>query len=126
MDVIYLDFTKAFDRLKHASLLTILEASGFGEPLLSRLKSYLSDHAQFVKINNIKSNVVIISSGVPQGGHLLPFHFVLFINGIFSVLKHCQFLIFADDIKIFLRIIPQMTVSSFKGSWITLLIGYVI
>lgn len=104
VDVIYLDFAKAFDRVNHASLLTILEASGFGEPLLSWFKSYLSDRVQFVKINNIKSNIVTIPSGVPQGGHLSPLLFALFINGISSVLKHCQFLIFADDIKIFLRI----------------------
>lgn len=50
------------------------------------------------------SSMVNIASGVPQGGHLSPVLFALFINGISSVLKNCQFLVFADDIKLFLRI----------------------
>lgn len=49
VDVIYTDFTKAFDRLNHNSLLKILSSSGFGEPLLSWFASYL--------LNNILKSI---------------------------------------------------------------------
>jgi len=41
---------------------------------------------------------------VPQGGHLSPVLFALFINGISSVFNNCRFLVFADDIKLFFHI----------------------
>jgi len=59
---------------------------------------------QFVKFNGVCSVIVNITSGVPQGGYLSPVLFTLFINGISSVLKNCHFLVFADGIKLFLRI----------------------
>lgn len=104
VDSIYLDFTKAFDRVNHRALLKVLLNLGFGEPLLSWFRSYLSERKQLVKINGICSSPVNVTSGVPQGGHLSPVLFALFINGIKDVVKYCELLIFADDIKLFLRI----------------------
>lgn len=43
------------------------------------------------------------TSGIPQGGHLLQFLFLLLINDI-SVLKKCKFLLFADDLRLFMRV----------------------
>lgn len=51
--------------------------TGFGEPFLSWLKSYLSDRIQWVKMYDKKTTV----SCIPQG-HLSPLFFSLLVNGI--------------------------------------------
>jgi len=104
VDVIYTDFAKAFDRVNHKALLQVLRVTGLDEPLLSWFESYVTGRKQFVKFNGVCSSMVNITSGVPQGGYLSPVLFALFINGISSVLKNCRFLVFADDIKLFLCI----------------------
>jgi len=104
VDVIYTDFTKAFDRVNHNSLLKVISSSGFGEPLLSWFASYLINRKQYIKINGTCSDLVDITSGVPQGGHLSPLLFALYVNDINKILRNCRFLLFADDIKLFLKI----------------------
>uniref|UniRef100_A0A2S2R2Y8 RNA-directed DNA polymerase from mobile element jockey n=1 Tax=Sipha flava TaxID=143950 RepID=A0A2S2R2Y8_9HEMI len=104
VDVVYTDFAKAFDRVEHSILGKVLENSGFGEPLLSWFNSYLSNRKQFVKVFEIKSDITNVPSGVPQGGHLSPMLFALFINNIKHVIHNSKFLLFADDLKLFLKI----------------------
>jgi hypothetical protein len=57
VDVIFMDFIKAFDRVDHNILLRVLRKSGFGDPLLSWFRSYLLGRFQLVKINGYKSIV---------------------------------------------------------------------
>jgi len=64
----------------------------------------LSGRKQLVKINGLCSKLVDVTSGVPRGGHLSPVLFSLFIYGIKRVIHHKDFLIFADDVKLFLRV----------------------
>jgi hypothetical protein len=90
--------------VNHAVLIKILKEYGIGEPLLSWFKSYLENRYQWVKLFNFKSNVFHTSSGVPQGGHLSPLLFAIFINSLSKALHHCRFLCFADDIKLFMQI----------------------
>jgi hypothetical protein len=104
VDVVYTDFNKAFDLVDHEVLIKILSSYGFGEPFLSWLTSYLSDRYQWVNIFGTKSKLFLASSGVPQGGHLSPLLFSLFVNNISRVLRHSRILCFADDIKLFLRV----------------------
>ncbi|XP_022175933.1 uncharacterized protein LOC111038911 [Myzus persicae] len=104
VDVIFTDFTKAFDRVDHGCLIETLYKTGFGEPLLSWFKSYLSDRVQWVKVFGCKSSVSKVSSGVPQGGHLSPILFSLYVNGIKEIVKNCELLMFADDLKLFRKI----------------------
>lgn len=56
VDVIYTDFAKAYDRVNHSALITILKSVGFGEPLISWFRSYLSNRIQYVKINGVALN----------------------------------------------------------------------
>ncbi|XP_025414747.1 uncharacterized protein LOC112686596 [Sipha flava] len=98
VDVIYTDFSKP------SVLIKILASSVFGEPLLSWFSSHLSDRKQFVKIFGIKSQVLNTPSEVPQGGYLSPLLFTLFINDIKKVIHRSKFLLFADDLKLFLEI----------------------
>lgn len=81
-----------------------LYKSGFGDPLLSWFKSYLADRVQWVKVSDCKSVTSKFSSGVSQGGHLSPILFSLYVNGIKAVVKNCELLMFADDLKLFPKI----------------------
>ena len=68
------------------------------------LISYLSKRELQVKIKGVVSDPFIANTGVPQGSHLGPLLFILFINDVRNVLKFAKLLVFADDIKIFSEI----------------------
>jgi len=108
VDVIFTDFSKAFDRVDHKILIQVLYKAGFGEPILSWFKSYLSRRVQCVKIFGFKSEAVCATSGVSQEGHLSPLLFSLLVNGLKLVIRDSLFLMFADDLKIF-RVIESVT-----------------
>lgn len=103
VDSIYTDFSKAFDKVDHALLLNELSRYICGS-LLLWLRSYLSNRVQVVKINNHYSNEIQVRSGVPQGAHLAPLLFNLFINDVVECFLHCQILMYADDLKIYKEI----------------------
>lgn len=100
-DVIYTDFEKAFDRVNHSLLINKLQKIGFANPLLSWFNSFLSQRIQFVKYKNFISTPMNVISGVPQGDHLSPLLFNLFINDSISSISHSSILLFADDAKIY-------------------------
>jgi len=64
VDVIYIDHQKAFDSVNHNVLIHILKESGFGEPLLSWLRSFVSNRYQWVKVFDVKSNLFLASSDI--------------------------------------------------------------
>uniref|UniRef100_V5GW34 Putative RNA-directed DNA polymerase from transposon BS n=1 Tax=Anoplophora glabripennis TaxID=217634 RepID=V5GW34_ANOGL len=72
VDVIYTDFTKAFDKLDHGILLRKLHNFGINNSLLLMFKSYLSHRVQFVQYRGYKSDIFSQTSGVPQGSVLGP------------------------------------------------------
>jgi len=80
-------------------LMKILESNGFGEPLLSWFRSYLTNHTQYIKVFGVMSELNFVPPGMPQRGHLSPILFFLFINSIKCVIHNSQFLLFADDLK---------------------------
>ena len=87
-------------------LLSKLKNVGFG--LLKLLYSYLCDRSQVVKIKGAESNRILIPSGVLQGSILGPIFFAIFINDLSLVVKYCKCLIFADDTKLFCRIMSEL------------------
>lgn len=101
-DVIYTDFSKAFDKVNHNLLLQKLYLIGFTPNCLNWIKSYLNNRNQRVYFNNTTSRNIIVKSGVPQGSHLGPILFNLFINDLPNVIKLSNILMYADDVKIFL------------------------
>lgn len=103
-DVVYTDFSKAFDCIPHNILLLKLSLLGFPDFFVKWVKSYLSDRIYRVKYQSSLSEPFEASSGVPQGSHLGPLLFIISINDVTSILKHAQIKIFADDIKILTRI----------------------
>lgn len=101
-DVIYNDFSKAFDKVNHDLLLFKLDRMGFGTSLLKWIGSYLKNRIQSVKFRGSYSNNIQVKSGVPQGSHLGPLLFTLFINDLPSVIKNSKTLMYADDVKLFI------------------------
>ena len=103
-DIIFLDFSKAFDSVPHHLLLHKLQAFGFSSTLLNWLNHYLHGRSQSVIIEGKVSPSLHVKSGVPQGSILGPLLFVLYVNDICEV---CSSLIslYADDAKIYRRII---------------------
>ena len=101
VDSVYTDFSKAFDRVAHNLLLAKLKALGFGGGVISWIADFLVGRCQFVRIGNALSYEIGVTSGVPQGSHCGPLLFNLFVNDIGDTIVNSQFLMFADDLKIF-------------------------
>jgi hypothetical protein len=98
-DVIYLDFSKAFDKVSHKLLIHKLFNVGIRGKLLAWLENWLKNRVQRVKIEGAFSEWISVESGVPQGSVLGPLLFLLYINDIDKDLD-VNVAIFADDIKI--------------------------
>ena len=99
-DVIYTDFSKAFDSIPHERLLKKVEAYGIQGNVLKWIRSFLSNRKQRVCLGGKYSNWQDVTSGIPQGSVLGPILFTIFINDMPDAVKSCMKL-FADDAKIF-------------------------
>lgn len=100
IDTAYTDFAKAFDKVSHKILLKKIDEFPLNNCTKSWIYSFLTKRMQVVSVNGFKSNVILPTSSVPQGGILSPLLFSLFINDLPRRLK-CISLLFADDCKIF-------------------------
>ena len=102
--VIFLDISKAFDKVWHKGLIFKLKQAGISGNLLEWLKDYLSNRRQRVVINGQHSDWGFINAGVPQGSVLGPLLFLLFINDITNEIDNCKIRLFADDTCLFIEV----------------------
>ena len=94
---VFLDLRKAFDTVNHSILLEKLRNFNLSTDCLKLLESYLSSRSQLVKNQNHNSNVLQVSTGVPQGSVLGPLLFSMYINDLPSVCESCDIVMYADD-----------------------------
>lgn len=100
VDSIYTDFSKAFDKVNHQILCAKLASYGLHGNLLRWVESYLRNRSQLVAIKGFTSSPAPVGSGVPQGSHLGPLFFIVFINDLVDQIN-CPCLLYADDLKIY-------------------------
>jgi len=101
MVTVFLDFSKAFDTVKHSILIRKLEHVGIRGVANDWFNSYVSDRKQFVDVDGVRSDMLEIGSGVPQGSILGPVLFLLYINDMNRCSNRLKFIHFADDTTVF-------------------------
>ena len=100
VDVVYLDFQKAFDKVPHQRLLLKLKAHGIGNDVINWIEKRLTHRRQRVIVDvNWKS----VLSGVPHGSVLGPVLFLVYINDLEDDISSEVFK-FADDTKVFRKV----------------------
>ena len=103
VDVVYLDFQKAFDKVPHKRLLKKLQTHGITGNLRNWLEDWLSERKQRVVLNGVSSRWLKVKSGVPQGSVLGPILFLIYVNDMDDGIT-CKISKFADDTKIASRV----------------------
>lgn len=99
IDIIFLDFSKAFDTVPHKRLLVKLKSYGIDGKVLRWLEAFLSNRRQRVVLGEVVSDWVDVTSGVPQGSVLGPCLFNIYINDLpWNLSNVCK--MYADDTKL--------------------------
>ena len=107
---VFLDISKAFDKVWHEGLLYKLKTMDISGELYNLLESYLSGRFQRVLLNGQSSSWKPVLAGVPQGSILGPLLFLVYINDLPNGLKSNAKL-FADDTSLF-TIVKDRSVSA--------------
>lgn len=97
---VFLDFSKAFDRVNHALLCAKLKYYGLDEISLNFFACYLQQRSQFVRTQLGTSSTELVVSGVPQGSVLGPLLFLLYTADISAGLRVMDTYAYADDIQL--------------------------
>ena len=100
VDVIYIDFAKAFDKVDHQVTLTKLQKLGFTGKVGRWIHSFLTNRTQQVLVHGSRSSARQVKSGVPQGSVLGPLLFLILIGDIDQDIVGAFISSFADDTRI--------------------------
>ena len=101
IDIIYLDRSKAFDKVDDTKLLGRLHQYGITGKLHDWFRSYLQERKQQVTVLGATSRELPVTPGVPQGSLLGPILFLLFVDDLPNTVKTSRVACYADDSKIF-------------------------
>ena len=111
VDVIYLDYSKAFDKVDHKILLKKMQLYGISGKVLKWVEAFLTNRQQTVVVEGEKSSFNDVESGVPQGTVLGPVFFILYIIDLIFAVKRAKTLTFADDTKL-MKVIAHLLCST--------------
>ena len=103
VEVIYLDFQKAFDKVPHKRLIRKLKSHGMGNSIINWVEQWLTYRRQRVVVDGEVSSWKSVLSGVPQGSVLGPILFLVYINDKEEGVTG-KILKFADDTKLFRKV----------------------
>jgi len=82
VDVVYMDFSKAFDKVPHGKLIQKVKSYGIQGELVRWIQNWFGDRKQRVAVEGYFSNWRSVTSCVPQGSVLGPLWFVIYINNL--------------------------------------------
>ena len=100
IDALFLDFSKAFDKVPHKRLLLKLSLYGIPKQLLDWIEDFLKGRTQSVVIGDYSSNPCRVLSEVPQGTVLAPLLFICYVNDL-ATLVNSRIRLYADDILLY-------------------------
>ena len=101
---LYMDMSKAFDTLDHSILIHKLHCYGIKNSELGWFESYLRNRTQYVEINHIASDLLLVKTGVPQGSILGPLLFLIYMNDITKACSSFKYILYADDTTLYTTI----------------------
>lgn len=114
VDIVFLDFRKAFDKVPHKRLMRKVRALGIQGNVAAWIENWLAGRRQRVIVNGVPSDWTAVRSGVPQGSVLGPLLFVMYINdldlGLSSKVSK-----FADDTKLGIDAADPESVRALQG-----------
>ena len=100
VDIFYLDFQKAFDKVPHQRLILKLKSHGMGNSIINWIEQWLTEGGQRVVLDGEVSSWKSVLSRVPQGSVLGPILFLVYIDDLEEGVTG-YILKFADDTKLF-------------------------
>ena len=104
---VFADYSKAFDTIDFKRLLRKLTNLNIDKFFLNWIANYLSDHQQYVQIDNKKSSMLTVGFGVPQGSILGPVIFNLYVSDLSEQVKYSKTLQYANDTKVYIHSKPN-------------------
>ncbi len=94
---IFLDLSKAFNTLDHKILLKMLDYYGINGVAYNLMEGYLINRKQYVDMDDVKSEMLMVTTDVPHGSILGPLLFIIYVNDIANASNLFTFIIYADD-----------------------------
>ena len=114
IDVVYLDFAKAFDKLDFQITLNKLKKLGIQGKVLEWIQAFLTYRKQYVCVDGHSSRHESVLSGVPQGSVIGPLLFLVLLGDIGGDVQTCHVSSFADDTRVLAGIREQGDISKMQ------------